>query len=281
MKNVINVILAFCLVGFAMAEFPEGASVFLHTGNSDSYIDAYVTNLPTHIEIQNGTLSVIDNGTNIWTSTESHDWGSWLPNGSRNPSSDAIAINKPMLLQPVGTEWSAVGGFAVLSLSPGVSMDTSGSEASVTWTFPDGSSWKWLAESQIDVPAVPTGIALDTVDGSEVVRIDYAVSSDSPDLAILRSDAYAGNYTVVTNAVWQQVSAGTRQAIVPTDGAKSGFFRARVSASVPAHIEATCPIYNPAGVMVNPDDVNPVVYDTTIVIDQAGKRYRIPAEEVL
>lgn len=249
-------------------------------GNVEGFIESYVTNLPTSITIKNGVLSFDHQGTNLWTSSEAHDWGSWLPNGSRNPSSDAIAINKPMLLQPVGTEWSAVGGFAVLSLSPGVSMATSGSEASVTWTFPDGSSWKWLAESQIDVPAVPSGISLDTVDGSEVVRIDYAVSSDSPDLAILRSDSYAGNYTVVTNAVWQQVSAGTRQAIVPTDGAKSGFFRARVSASVPAHIEATCPIYSPAGVMTGPNDLNPVVYDTTIVIDQDGKRYRIPAEEV-
>lgn len=253
----------------------------INEGNVTGSIENYVTNLPTSITIKNGVLSFDHKGTNIWTSSESHDWGSWLPNGARNPSSDAIAINKPMLLQPVGTEWSSAGGFAVLSLSHGVTMATSGSDASVTWTFPDGSCWKWLAESQIDVPAVPSGIALDTVDGSEVVRIDYAVSSDSPDLAILRSDSYAGNYTVVTNAVWQQVSAGTRQAIVPTDGAKSGFFRARVSASVPAHIEATCPIYSPAGVMVGPNDVNPVVYDTTIVIEQDGKRYRIPAEEVL
>lgn len=250
-------------------------------GNVEGFIESYVTNLPTSITIKNGVLSFDYKGTNLWTSSEAHDWGSWMPNGAMNPSSEAVAINKPMLLQPVGTEWSSAGGFAVLSLSPGVTMATSGSDASVTWTFPDGSCWKWLAESQIDVPAVPSGIALDTVDGSEVVRIDYAVSSDSPDLAILRSDSYAGNYTVVTNAVWQQVSAGTRQAIVPTDGSKSGFFRARVSSSVPAHIEATCPIYSPAGVMTGPNDVNPVVYDTTIVIEQDGKRYRIPAEEVL
>lgn len=250
-------------------------------GNVEGFIESYVTNLPTSITIKNGVLSFDHQGTNLWTSSEAHDWGSWLPNGSKNPSSEAIAINKPMLLQPVGTEWSAVGGFAVLSLSPGVSMSTSGGDASVTWTFPDGSSWKWLAESQIDVPAVPSGIALDIVDGSEVVRIDYAVSRDSPDLSILRSDSYAGAYAVVTNALWQQVSAGTRQAIVPTAGAKSGFFRAQVSASVPAHIEATCPIYSPAGVMTGPNDVNPVVYDTTIVIEQDGKRYRIPAEEVL
>lgn len=278
MKNVINVILACCLVGFAMAEFPEGAKVFLHTGNSDSYFDTYVTNLPTRIEIQNGTLSFIDNGTNLWTSTESHDWGSYLPSGARNPTSEAIAINKPLAFQPVGTEWSVAGGFAVLSLSPGVSMDVMSNEGSVKWKFPDGSSWQWVAESSIDIPAIASAIKLVTVDGVECVQIDYAVSESSADLAVFRADTMVGTYSSVTNATWTQVDATTRRATIPTGGATSAFFRARIADNIPAHIQSSCPVFFPGGVMTGASDINPIVYDSAITIEVDGKKYRIAAE---
>lgn len=278
MKNVINVILACCLVGFAMAEFPEGANVFLHTGNSDSYIDTYVTNLSTHIEIQNGTLSFIDNGTNLWTSTESHDWGSYLPSGAPNPSADAIAINKPLVFQPVGTEWSVVGVFSVLSLSPGVSMDVMSNEGSVKWDFPDGSSWQWVAESSVDIPAIASSIKLATVDGVEVVQIDYAASDSAAELAVFRSDTMAGTYSSVTNATWTQVDATTRRATIPTGGAISAFFRARIADNIPAHIQSSCPVFFPGGVMTGSSDINPIVYDSAITIEVGGKKYRVAAE---
>lgn len=278
MKNVINVILACCLVGFAMAEFPEGASVFLHTGNSDSYIDTYVTNLPTHIEIQNGTLSFIDNGTNLWTSTEAHDWGSYLPSGAPNPSADAIAINKPIAFQPVGTEWSVVGVFSVLSLSPGVSMDVTSNSGSVKWTFPDGSSWQWVAESSIDIPAIASAIKLVTVDGVECVQIDYAASDSAAELSVLRSDTMVGTYSAVTNATWTQVDATTRRATIPVGGATSAFFRARIADNIPAHIQSSCPVFFPGGVMTGASDINPIVYDSAVTIEVDGKKYRVAAE---
>lgn len=247
----------------------------------DGFVETYVTNLPTTIRVANGVLTFEDHGTNLWTSTESHDWGSWLPNGSRNPApGEAIALNMPLTMQPVGTEWAVAGGFSVLALSPGVSMTAIGSDASVSWTFPDGSSWKWLAESQIDVPAVAKSITVEDQDGVEVVLIDYAVAEDAAALTMLRSATYAGSYSVETNVVWTQVSSTTRRATIPTGGDVTGFFRARVSDSIPAHIEASCPIYAKSGIMTGSSDVNPVVYDSTIELEVDGVRYRLAAERV-
>lgn len=259
----------------AHAEYVEVVT----TGNTD-YIDTYVTNLPTHIEIRNGTLSFIDNGTNLWTSTESHDWGSYLPSGARNPSSDAIAINKPLAFQPAGTEWSTVGGFSVLSLSPGVTMDVVSNGGSVKWTFPDGSSWQWVAESSIDISAVASSIKLAMVDGVECVQIDYAASDSAAELSVFRSDTMVGTYSAVTNATWTQVNSTTRRATIPTGGAMSAFFRARIANNVPAHIQSSCPVFFPSGVMTSASDINPIVYDSAITIEVDGKKYRVAAESL-
>lgn len=274
MKKALYLLLLAATIGHAQERVE-----ILNEGNVTGVIDNYVTNLPTTISIKNGVLSFDNAGTNIWTSSEAHDWGSWLPNGAPNPFTDAVAVNKPLLLQPVGTQWATAGGFAVLALSPGVSMSALGSDASVTWTFPDGSSWKWIAESQVDVPATASGISLAVVDGVEVVQIDYAVSADAGALALMRSATYAGTYSDVTNVVWTQISETTRRATIPTDGATRGFFRARVADTIPAHIEASCPVHFSGGVMIGQEDYNPVLYNATVEITaNDGKRYRIPAQ---
>lgn len=266
------------LIFFAASIARGEPSEIITSATMDAGIGNYVTNLPTHIEIRNGTLSFIDNGTNLWTSTESHDWGSYLPSGAPNPSSEAIAINKPLAFQPAGTEWSTVGGFAVLSLSPGVSMDVVSNDGSVKWTFPDGSSWQWVAESSVDIPAVASSIKLETIDGVEFVQIDYAASDSAAELTVLRSDTMVGTYTAVTNVTWTQVDAATRRATIPTGGEMSAFFRARIADNIPAHIKSSCPVFFPGGVMTGAADINPIVYDSSITIEVDGKKYRIAAE---
>lgn len=279
-RFAIGLLLAAASVAIAQ-ETNKTGRVFVTDRTAGTYVESFVTNLPAHIEIRNGTLSFFDAGTNVWTSTESHDWGSWLPSGARSPApEEAIVLNLPLALQPSGTEWATVGGFSVLALSPGTSMTALGSDAAVTWTFPDGSSWKWRATSSIDIPAMATGIDLVDVDGVECVQIDYGASADSAELTLLRADEFAGVFSAVTNATWTQVDATTRRATIPTGDAPRGFFRARVSESVPAHIESSCPVYFPAGVMVSASDINPIVYDSALVVTNAGKVYRIAAEEV-
>lgn len=249
----------------------------------DAYAENYATNLPTSLTVRNGVLRLQHSGTNLWTSSEAHDWGSYLPSGVPNPApGEAVALNLPLTLQPVGTVWATAGAYAVLSLSPGVSMTALGNESAVSWTFPDGSSWRWRAESLVDVPANASGISLSYgEDGTETVNIDYSVTADAATLSLLRADTFAGVYTAVTNVVWTQLDSGTRRASVPTEGRASGFFRARVADSVPAHIEASCPVYWPGGVMTGSGDINPVIYDTVVTITAAdGRTYRIPAQSI-
>lgn len=272
-------LLAVCIADYAYAQ----TRTFVSDLNFSTYAESYATNLPTTLTVRNGVLRFQHCGTNIWTSSEAHDWGSWLPSGDYNPGAgSAVALNLPLTLQPVGTVWATAGAYAVLSLSHGVSMTALGNESAVSWTFPDGSSWQWRAESLVDVPANASGISLGYAeDGTEVIHIDYPVTAEAATLSLLRADTYAGTYVTVTNAVWTQVDSGTRRASVPTEGRASGFFRARVADSVPAHIEASCPVYFPGGVMTGSGDINPVIYDTVITITAAdGKTYRIPAQSM-
>lgn len=257
--------------------------VFVTDRTAGTYFENFVTNLPVTLAVSSGVLRLQHSGTNLWTSSEAHDWGSWLPSGAPSPApGEAVALNMPLTLQPVGTVWATAGAYAVLSLAPGASMTALGNESAVSWTFPDGSSWRWRAESVVDVPANANGISLSYGDdGTETVNIDYSVTADAATLSLLRADTFAGAYAAVTNVVWTQLSSGTRRASVPTEGRASGFFRARVADSVPAHIEASCPVYFPGGVMTGSGDINPVIYDTVVSITAAdGKTYRIPAQSL-
>ena len=280
MKRLLSLfLLAVCIAGYATAQ----TRTFVSDWDFSTYAENYATNLPTSLTVRNGVLRLQHSGTNLWTSSEAHDWGSWLPSGVPNPApGEAVALNLPLTLQPAGTEWAYAGAFAVLALSPGTSMTALGNESAVSWTFPDGSSWRWRAESVVDVPANASGISLSYgEDGTETVNIDYSVTADAATLSLLRADTFAGVYTAVTNVVWTQLDSGTRRASVPTEGRASGFFRARVADSVPAHIEASCPVYWPGGVMTGSGDINPVIYDTVVTITAAdGKTYRIPAQSI-
>ena len=261
----------------------QTARTFVSDATFNAFAETYVTNLPTTMTVRNGVLRLDSGGTNLWTSSEAHDWGSYLPSGANNPApGEAVALNLPLTLQPAGTEWACAGAYAVLSLAPGASMTALGNESAVSWTFPDGSSWRWRAESVVDVPANASGISLSYgEDGTETVNIDYSVTADAATLTLLRADTFAGVYAAVTNVVWTQLNSGTRRASVPTEGRASGFFRARVADSVPAHIEASCPVYFPGGVMTGSGDINPVIYDTVVTITAAdGKTYRIPAQSL-
>ena len=272
--------LTLCCAAVAVA---RDVRTFVSDASFDAYAEHYVTNLPTTLSVANGVLRLRQGSTNLWTSSEAHDWGSWLPTGVYNPGAgEAVALNLPLTLQPVGTEWAAAGAYAVLALSPGASMTAIGSEASVTWTYPDGSTWRWVAETIVDVPAVAQGITLgEDATGAEAVLIDYAATPDAAELTLLRADTYAGAYASVTHATWAQVSDTLRRATVPTGGASAGFFRARVADAVPAHIECSAPLYLPAGVMVSSGDINPVVFDTVITVTGSdGALYRIPAQSL-
>ena len=222
-------LIAFFAVSVAVFANAQDVRTIISDRTFDSYAEAFITNLPVTLSLNNGVLCLKQGSTNLWTSSEAHDWGSWLPTGTYNPGSGtAVAVNLPLTLQPVGTEWSASGGFSVLSLSPGSTMTALGSDSAVTWTYPDGSTWRWVAESIVDVPAIASGITMSVDEkGEEVILIDYAVSADAAELSLLRSDTYAGAYSAVTNVDWTQVSDALRRATVPTGGRASGFFRAR------------------------------------------------------
>lgn len=275
--------LLLCLAAATPMARAQDVRTIISDRTVDSYVEHYVTNLPTTMSVERGVLRLRQGTTNLWTSSEAHDWGSWLPSGDANPGAGtAVALNLPLTLQPVGTVWATAGAYAVLSLAPGASMTALGTESSVTWTYPDGSTWRWVAESIVDIPAVPAGISISTDEsGVEMVNIDYSVTPDAAQLSLLRASTYAGSYEAVTNAVWTQVSDVLRRATVPTDGAQSGFFRARVADAVPAHIESSAPVYLPAGIMTGSGDINPVIYDTVVTITAAdGKTYRIPAQSL-
>lgn len=269
----------FFLILFVAAIARADQSEIITSATMDAGIGNYVTNLPTQITLDHGVLSFRHGGTNLWVSSEAHDWGSWLPSGAKNPSSDAVVVNRPLVLQPAGTQWQCVGSYAVLSLSPGATMIDTGSESSVAWTFGDGSSWRWISASQMDVPAQPQSAELVDIDGVEHIQIDYAAASTAAQLTLYMATSLDATYNAVPSAIWTQINDTTRRVVVPTSISNRGFFRAIVSQTIPSHIETSGAMHIKGGVMVASDDINPVVYNASVVIvAEDGKRYRIAAQ---
>lgn len=255
---------------------------FVSDLNFSAFAENYTTNLPTALMVRNGVLSISNNGTNVWTSSEAHDWGSWLPSGAVNPDpSQGVVVNRPLVMQGSGTVWEAIGAYAVLSCDSGTVFTLSGDESSVTQTYPDGSTFKWVAESQADFPAVAQSIRMiNSGAEDEAIAIDYAAAEDAGTLVLMRADTYTGPFSSVTKAVWTQTDVSTRTVTFKTAGTASGFFRARVESSVPAHFEFSAPSSFVGGVMVNNSPNGTVHYNAIIEIQVDGVVYRLPAQTV-
>ena len=260
----------------------QTARTFVSDATFSTFAEAYVTNLPTTMTVRNGVLRLDSGGTNLWTSSESHDWGSYLPSGANNPDpSQGVILNLPLVMQARGTVWECAGAYAVLACDVGVSVTLSGGESAVTQSYPDGSTFKWVAESQADYPAIAQSIRMDNAGATnEMLRIDYAASEDAGALVLLRADTYTGVFTTVTNAVWVQTDAHTRTVSVPTAGMDAGFFRARVESSVPAHFEFSAPARMTGGVMVDDTPNGTIAYNAIIELTVDGTVYRLPAQVV-
>ncbi len=271
-------LLFLCLAIFAKAK----TITLLDTGNAPEYIAPAVSNVieatPISLVVTNGTLRVINSeaGTNLWISSEAHDWGSYLPTGADNPNPyDAVVINRKLSILPDKHEWSAVGASYVLTCENATFTAESG-EASTTWTFCDGSRMQWVAESSAVVGAMATAISGDETH----LYIDYAAKADAATLALYRADSPNGTYSVYTNVTWTQTDAATRRATIPYGNNMSGFFRAQVAETYPAHVLHENAQLFEGGIMTSSDDSNPVIYDSTVEITVGGHTYRIPAQLV-
>ena len=131
----------------------------------------------------------------------------------------------------------------------------------------------------MDVPAQPQSVELVNIDGVEHIQIDYAASSTAAQLTLYMATSLAATYNAVSSAVWTQVNDATRRVVVPTSISNRGFFRAIVSQTIPSHIETSGAMHIKGGVMTATDDINPVVYNASVVVvGEDGKRYRIAAQ---
>lgn len=233
----------------------------------------YVEAIPTYFMFANNVLSLNSSNETLWVSNEAHDWGSWMPTGSSNPDRGVVTLNKPLVILPTNVYYKVVNGFAVLACD-NASAQNMATGGSVTWTFSDGSGIRWKAEADALVGANAAGISV----SNDTIRIQYALDSAGPTLAISRADTLGGDWYDCTNAVFTQISTTIREAAIPVEGQLSGFFRAYVAAAAPAHVEYDNPQHFLGGIMVAEDDFSPVIYDTTLIITNNGTAYRIPAQ---
>ena len=66
---------------------------------------------------------------------------------------------------------------------------------------------------------------------------------------------------------------------VSTANTDSGFFKAMTSVQLSARFEPNVPTKLAKG-LITDDPVSPIIFDSTIIIEQDGKRYRVPAQLV-
>lgn len=90
----------------------------------------------------------------------------------------------------------------------------------------------------------------------------------------------AGPWAEMANAVWVDDSAaGTSTATFPAT-ADAFFYKATTTQNIGEYWNATVPSYFPGGIKTSANDVDPVIYDSTVTISSGGHTYRIPAQLV-
>lgn len=202
-------------------------------------------------------------------------WANYDAQGADNPDPDVVMLNRAYTAIGSGFHWASSGGHYCLC-----------SSGSVAYLADAGGSLRLFGNSisnyvgivaggVITVGARANGFA---VEGG-VASITYSWSGGAHP-TIYGAATLAGPWSEMTSAVWvDDAEAGTATASFPAAG-NSFFYKATTTAQLDEHLVSTLPAYLPGGIMTRANDLDPVVFDSTITITSGGHTYRVPAQLV-
>lgn len=217
----------------------------------------------------NALWQAIDKGTS--------NWGNFAPDGTANPEPNfMVYLNRPALVVGSGIHFETSGAYSVMITDGAVAFANNGQDGSIRWGLDSENYVSIVQGGSVLVGAKANSIDMDTE--NEIVTIEYPYSGgDYPVLYFTPS--LANDFTVVESPTWVDLGTGFAQVSVSTVNTSSGFFKAMTSVQTSATFDANVPIKASKGLITN-NPLDPIIFDSTIIIEQNGKKYRIPAQLV-
>lgn len=215
----------------------------------------------------------------LWAAIASttSNWGNYAPDGTINPEPDyMVYLNKPALVVGSGIHFETSGTYSVMVADGAVAYANNGQDGSIRWGLDSENYVSIVQGGSVLVGAKANSIDMDTE--NEIVTIEYPYSGgDYPVLYFTPS--LANDFTIVESPTWVDLGTGFAQVSVSTANTTSGFFKAMTSVQTSATFDTNVPIKASKG-LITSDPLDPIVFDSTIIIEYNGKQYRVPAQLV-
>lgn len=203
------------------------------------------------------------------------NWGSYAPDGSVNPEPEyMVFINRPSLVVGSGIHFETSGAYSVMVADGAVAFANNGEDGSIRWGLNSTDYISIVQGGSVLVGAKANSI---NVDGeNEICTIEYPYAGgDYPVLYF--APTLANDFTIVESPVWVDLGNGFAQVSVSTANTESGFFKAMTTAQTSSSFQVPIPSKLDGGIITD-NPLEPVILDSTIIIEQGGKRYRVPAQ---
>lgn len=205
------------------------------------------------------------------------NWGNYAPDGTDNPEPDyMLFVNKPAMVVGSGIHFETSGAYSVMITDGAVAYANNGQNGSIRWGLNSTDYISIVQGGSVLVGAKANSIKMDTE--NKICTIEYPYTGgDYPVLYF--APTLANDFTIVESPVWVDLGNGFAQVSVSTANTDSGFFKAMTTAQTSATFDANVPIKASKG-LITDNPLEPIVFDSTIIIEQDGKRYRVPAQLV-
>ncbi|MBQ2281242.1 MAG: hypothetical protein II332_00555 [Kiritimatiellae bacterium] len=205
------------------------------------------------------------------------NWGNYAPDGTANPEPDyMVYLNKPALVVGSGIHFETSGAYSVMVTDGAVAFANNGQDGSIRWGLNNTDYISIVQGGSVIVGARANSIDMDAQ--NEIVTIEYPYAGgDFP--IIYFSTSLANDFTIVESPTWVDLGNGFAQVSISTANTQSGFFKATTSVQTSARFETPIPIKATGGVITD-NVLDPIIFDSTIIIEQDGKKYRVPAQLV-
>lgn len=203
------------------------------------------------------------------------NWGNYAPDGSKNPEPEyMVFVNRPSFVVGSGIHFETSGAYSVMVTDGAVAYANNGQDGSIRWGLNNTDYISIVQGGSVLVGAKAHSI---NVDGeNEICTIEYPYAGgDYPILYF--APTLANDFTIVESPVWVDLGNGFAQVSVSTANTDSGFFKAMTTAQTSATFDANVPIKATKG-LITDNPLDPIIFDSTIVIEQGGRRYRVPAQ---
>lgn len=213
----------------------------------------------------------------LWSAIASttSNWGSYAPDGTANPEPDyMVYMNRPALVVGSGIHFETSGAYSVMVTDGAVAFANNGQDGSIRWGLNKTDYISIVQGGSVIVGAKANSINMDA--SAEIVTIQYPYQGgDFPTLYFTAS--LAVDFTLVESPTWVDLGNGFAEVSVSTANTDAGFFKATTSVQTSATFDVNVPIKASKG-LITDNPLDPIIFDSTIIIEQNGKKYRVPAQ---